>query len=209
MTTQPLKIGVLGSGSGTNFVAIAEAVQRGELPGVEIALVISDVADAPILEKAKKLGIKALHIAPGRYKTWLEPAIEAEYARVLQEHGVEMVVLAGFMRVVKAPLLDVFKNRVINIHPSLLPAFPGLRAWAQALEAGAKKSGCTVHFVNNQIDAGPIILQEVVPVLDNDTPLTLHARIQEKEHVLYPRALGLLAEGRVVVNGRRVEIKNT
>ncbi len=204
MKASTLKIGVLGSGSGTNFQAIADAVARGTLPGVEIALVISDVADAPILEKARSQGIKAVYIAPGRYKTWLEPSVEAQYARVLQEHGVQLVALAGFMRVVKAPLLDAFKNCVINIHPSLLPAFPGLRAWAQAIEAGAKESGCTVHFVNNQIDAGPIILQEAVPVLDNDTPLTLHARIQEKEHVLYPRALGLLAEGKVVVNGRRV-----
>ncbi len=202
------KIGVLGSGRGTNFEAIAREIQNGTLGGVEIAVVISDCPDAPILEKARERNIKALHISPGKFKTWLEPAVEAQYARVLKEHGVQLVVLAGFMRVVKKPLLDVFPNRIINIHPSLLPSFPGLEAWAQALNYGARVAGCTVHFVNEQLDSGPIILQEAVPVLDTDTVQTLHERIHQKEYALYPKAISLIAQGRLHVEGRRVKIQN-
>ncbi len=192
MSDNYLKIGILGSGSGTNFEAIAQAVEKGELPRVRVAVVISDKADAPILEKARRHKIKALHVPPGRYKTWLEPEIEEQYARVLKEHEVDLVVLAGFMRVIKRPLLEAFENRIINIHPSLLPAFPGVRAWEQALVFGAKVTGCTVHFVNDKIDAGPIILQEAVEILDNDTPETLHERIQKREHVLYPKAIAVI-----------------
>jgi phosphoribosylglycinamide formyltransferase 1 len=197
VSVKGLRIGVLGSGRGSNFEAIAQAVGAGKLPGVVIAVVISDDAEAPILDLARRRGVKAVHIAPGRYKTWLEPEVESKYAVALKEHGVELVVLAGFMRVVKQPLLGAFPNGILNIHPSLLPKFPGLEAWSQALKARVKVTGCTVHVVNGQIDAGPIILQESVPVLADDTPETLHARIQEKEHVLYPRVIAGIVEGTI------------
>ncbi len=197
MKTKALKIGILGSGSGSNFEAIADAIVAGKIPGAEIVLVVSDKADAPILEKAGRRGLKALHIPAGRYKTWLEPEIEARYAATLKEHGAEWIVLAGFMRVIKQPFLSAFPDRILNVHPSLLPAFPGIAAWKQALDAGAKVTGCTVHFVNDRIDAGPVVLQEEVPVLPGDTPETLHARIQQKEHALFPKVLAMIAEGKI------------
>lgn len=201
-----MKIGVLGSGKGSNFDAIYRAVKEGVLD-VEIAVVISDIPGSLILKNAKSYGIKAVHIDPGKYKTWIEPAVEEKYAGVLKENGVDLVVLAGFMRVIKAPLLDAFPGRVINIHPSLLPSFRGLKAWEQALNYGVKHAGCTVHFVDKDIDAGPIILQAVVPVMDDDTPETLHARIQVEEHKIYPRAIGLIAHDKLRISGKRVLIK--
>lgn len=201
-----MKIGVLGSGKGSNFDAIYQSTKRGQLD-VDIALVASDVADSLIIKKAAGYGIPARFIDPGKYRTWLEPAAEETYAKVLQECGVELVVLAGFMRVIKEPLLRAYAGRIINIHPSLLPSFRGLRAWEQALDFGVKYAGCTVHFVDRDVDTGPIILQAVVPVLDDDTAETLHARIQTEEHRIYPQAIDLIARDKVLISGRRVLLK--
>ncbi len=199
------RIGILGSGKGSNFAAIAEAVQRKALP-VEITLALSDVEGSGILSLAAKYAIPCRHVAPGRFRTKLEPGVEGEYVRLLQEAGVDLVVLAGFMRILKAPFFSAFENRVMNIHPSLLPAFPGLEAWKQALDYGAKYTGCTVHFVTPEMDAGPIIQQFVVPILPDDTSETLHARIQQEEHRLYIEAIRLWADGRLRLVGRRVRI---
>ena len=188
----PLKLGVLGSGKGSNFRAIADAIARGEL-NAEVRIVISDVADAGILTLARERGIPAAHIPPGRFKTKLEPEQEQRLVEMLRDAGVNLVVLAGYMRMVKAPLLDAFPRRVINIHPSLLPAYPGLEAWKQAIEAGATRSGCTVHYVDSGMDTGEIIAQSEVPVLPGDTAETLHARIQIAEHQLYPAVISQIA----------------
>jgi phosphoribosylglycinamide formyltransferase-1 len=196
------RLGVLGSGKGSNFVAVAEAYRRGEVPA-EVAIVLSDVADAGILARAKALGIPARHIAPGKFRTKLDEEAEAAYIAALREARVDLVVLAGFMRILKGEFLREFAGRVINIHPSLLPSFPGLEAWRQALDYGVKVTGVTVHFVDQGVDTGPIIAQQMVPVLDNDTAESLHARIQEAEHHLYPAAIRVLAEGKILVSGRK------
>jgi len=159
------------------------------------------------LERARKHGVDALYVPPGKYKTRLSPAAEADYIRVLKEREVELVVLAGFMRMLKGDFLEAFPNRVINIHPSILPAFRGLEAWKQALDYGVKFTGCTVHFVELGMDTGPIIMQAVVEVKDDDTPQTLHQRIQVEEHRIYPEVIRLIAEGRVEPRGRRVFIR--
>ena len=198
-----LRLGVLGSGKGSNFLAVAEACARGEVPA-EIAVVISDVADAGILTHAQERGIPARYIAPGKFRTKLDEEAEAAYITALREAKVDLVVLAGFMRILKGEFLREFADRVINIHPSLLPSFPGLEAWRQALDYGVKVTGCTVHFVDQGVDTGAIIAQQTVPVLDHDTAETLHARIQTAEHELYPAAIRLLAERSVEVRGRRV-----
>ncbi|MDW8344041.1 MAG: phosphoribosylglycinamide formyltransferase [Verrucomicrobiae bacterium] len=200
-----LRIGVLGSGSGTNCQAILDACARGVIPG-RVVLVLSDVADAPILERARRHGVEARFIGASRYRTRLEEELETAVARQLVEAGVGLVALAGYMRVVKAPLLRAFPNRIMNVHPSLLPAFPGLRAWEQALAYGVKVTGATVHFVDEGLDSGPIILQSAVPVMPDDTATSLHARIQEVEHRLYPEAIRLFAQGRLRVEGRTVRI---
>ena len=187
-----LKLGILGSGKGSNFRAIADAIARGELDA-EVRIVLSDVEDAGILQLARDRGYRAEFIAPGRFRTKLEPEAEARLVELLREAGVELVVLAGYMRMIKVPLLDAFPRRIINIHPSLLPAFPGLESWRQAIAAGAVESGCTVHYVDDGMDSGEIIAQRRVPVLPGDTPATLHARIQEQEHQLYPEVLARLA----------------
>lgn len=183
-----LKLGVLGSGKGSNFRAIAEAIAHGEL-AAEVRVVISDVASAGILELARARGLRAEFVEPGRFKTKLEPEAELRVVELLQSAGVEWVVLAGYMRMIKPPLLAAFPRRIINIHPSLLPAFPGLEAWRQALAAGVRETGCTVHYVDAGMDSGEVIAQRAVPVLDGDTPETLHARIQVAEHALYPEVL--------------------
>jgi phosphoribosylglycinamide formyltransferase-1 len=177
-------------------VAIQEAIRAGRL-NAEIAVVLSDVPEAPIIARAREFGLPAAALPPSPFKTKLGPDAETALVESLQEASVDWVILAGFMRVVKAPLLDAYPNRVVNIHPSLLPAFKGLRAWEQALNAGVRETGCTVHFVNAEIDAGEIIAQRRVPVLPGDTAETLHARIQEAEHELYPAALAkIFADGK-------------
>ena len=200
-----MRIGVLGSGAGSNCEAILDTCARGEIPG-QVVLVISDRQDALILQRAGKRGIRAKFIGPSRFKTKLEPELEQQIVEALQAADVGLVVLAGYMRVVKAPLLEAFAGRIINVHPSLLPAFPGLRAWEQALRHGARLTGCTVHFVDEGVDAGPIILQQPVPVFPGDTAETLHQRIQLTEHQLLPGAIRLLAEGKLKVTGRTVKI---
>jgi len=186
-----LKLGVLGSGKGSNFRAIAEAIARGKLDA-EVRVVIADVASAGILGLARTLGLRAEFVEPGRFKTKLEPEAELRVVELLESAGVEWVVLAGYMRMIKPPLLETFPQRIVNIHPSLLPAFPGLAAWRQALEAGVAETGCTVHYVDGGMDTGEIIAQRAVPVLPGDTAETLHARIQVAEHALYPEVLGRL-----------------
>lgn len=189
-----LKLGILGSGKGSNFRAIADAIAQGELDA-EVRIVVSDVENAGILTLAGERGIRAEFVHPGRFKTKMEPEREQRLAELLKDAGVEWVVLAGYMRMIKAPLLDAFPRRIINIHPSLLPAFPGLEAWKQAVEANALKSGCTVHHVDEGMDSGEIIAQAEVPVLVGDTPESLHARIQVQEHRLYPAVLRRIAAG--------------
>jgi phosphoribosylglycinamide formyltransferase-1 len=183
-----LALGILGSGKGTNCRVILERIRSGVLPA-EARVVISDVLDAPILDIAREFSIPNAYLPAGRFRTRLEPEVEMELVRMLRDAGVELVILAGFMRVLKAPMLEAFPRRILNIHPALLPKFPGLDAWKQALAAGEKVTGCTVHYVDEGIDHGDIIAQREVPILPNDTPETLHARIQIAEHELYPAAI--------------------
>ena len=197
------RIGVLGSGKGSNFVAIAEAIRTGQV-SAEVAVVLSDVEDAGILERARERNLPARFIAPGKFRTKLDDDAEAAFVTALREAQVDLVLLAGFMRIIKSGLLNAFAGRVINIHPSLLPSFPGLEAWKQALDHGVKFTGCTVHFVDAGVDSGPIIGQQTVPVLDADTPETLHQRIHAAEHELYPKCVAALARGEIEVRGRRV-----
>ncbi|MGB9677408.1 MAG: phosphoribosylglycinamide formyltransferase [Candidatus Ratteibacteria bacterium] len=199
-------IGVFASGKGTNLQAIIDYIKEENLK-IRIGVVISDNPEAYALERAKREGIKAVCLPCTKYKYILGEKLEKEYVKVLKENNVELVCLAGFMRVLKKTFIQNFPNRIINIHPSLLPAFPGLESWRQALEYGVRFTGCTVHFVDEGIDSGPIILQAVVPVLPDDTPETLHKRIQEKEHIIYPLAIRLISEGRVLIIGRKVFIK--
>ncbi len=180
-----LAIGILGSGRGTNCRAILERIRSGSL-AADARVVISDVIDAPILDIAREFSVPNAFLPPGHFKTRLEPNVEAELVQMLREAGVELVVLAGFMRVLKAPMLQAFPGMIINIHPSLLPLFPGLMAWKQALDAGARVTGCTVHHVDGQIDHGEILARREVPILPNDTSETLHERIQVEERKLYP-----------------------
>ncbi len=184
-----VRLGILGSGKGTNCRAILESIKNGALT-TEVRVVISDVFDAPILDIAREFSILNAYLPPGRFRTRLEPQAEVDLVRMLRDAGVELVVLAGFMRVLKSPMLNAFPHRIINIHPSLLPKFPGLDAWKQALVAGEKVTGCTVHYVDEKIDHGDVIAQREVPILPNDTAEGLHARIQTAEHELYPTAIG-------------------
>ena len=200
-----MRIGVLGSGKGSNCEAILDACERGGIPG-RVVLVISDIADAFILERARRRGIATQFVGPSRFKTKLEPELEQQIVDALRAANVQLVALAGYMRIVKTPLLQAFDGRIMNVHTSLLPAFPGLHAWEQALAYGVKVTGCTVHFVNEGVDAGPVILQETVPVLDGDTPATLHARIQVVEHKLFHEAIRLFANGKLKIVGRTVKI---
>jgi phosphoribosylglycinamide formyltransferase-1 len=181
-------LGILGSGSGSNMQAILDAIAAGELDA-RIALVLSDHKDAFILERARRNGIDCGWIDCGGFQTKFPDDVQQDTARRLVDAGVECICLAGFMRLVKRPLLDAFPDRILNIHPSLLPAFPGVEAWKQALDAGVPETGCTVHLVDEGMDTGPILLQESVPVLPGDTAESLHARIQEAEHRLYPAAI--------------------
>ena len=187
---------MLGSGRGSNFVALAKAVEMGKLEA-DFVLVGSDQADAKILEEAKARGVRTWVCPQGKYQTKLEPEIEEELGRRLVDAGAELVVLAGYMRVVKAPLLDRYRGAMVNIHPSLLPAFPGLRAWEQAWQAGVKETGCTVHWVNEVVDGGSILRQTKVAVRQGESAEELHRRIQEAEHRLLPEVVRDLAEGRI------------
>lgn len=197
------RIGVLGSGKGSNFVAIADACAAGTV-AAELALVVSDVAEAGILARARERGIPARFLPPGKFRTKLDEEAERNYIAALRAGEVDLVVLAGFMRVLKDAFLQAFAGRIVNIHPSLLPSFPGLAAWEQALAHGVRVTGCTVHFVDAGVDSGPIIGQQTVPVLDDDTDETLHQRIHAAEHALYPRCVAALARGEVIIRGRRV-----
>ena len=200
-----LKLAVLGSGSGSNMQSIVDAIEAGTLDA-EIKLVVADVADAKILERAARHSIKAMYLDCAPWKTKLEGSAEDRLIEILKECEVDLVVLAGFMRIVKPKLLAAYPNRVVNIHPALLPAFPGVHSWKQALDYGCKIAGVTVHFVDAGSDSGLIIVQRAVPVLEDDTPETLHQRIQVEEHIAYPEALRMIAAGRCSIVGRRVEI---
>lgn len=184
-------------------MAIADAIAAGQVPA-EVAIVISDVPEAGILTHARQRGLPAEYLAPGKFRTKLDEEAERAYVQRLQEARVDLVVLAGFMRILKGDFLRAFAQRVVNIHPSLLPAFPGLEAWKQALDYGVRVTGCTVHLVDQGIDSGPILGQEAVPVLADDTPASLHERIQLAERRLYPAVVGALAQGRLRVSGRTV-----
>jgi phosphoribosylglycinamide formyltransferase-1 len=190
---KPLPIGILGSGRGSNARAILERIRSDNL-AAEARLVISDVLDAPILDTAREFGVPNAYLPPGRFRTRLEPEAEDQLVEMLREAGVELVALAGFMRVLHEPMLKAFSRRIINIHPSLLPKFPGLQAWKQALVAGEKVTGCTVHYVDEKIDHGRILAQREVAILSNDTPESLHSRIQILEHELYPAVIAELCE---------------
>src|SRR5687767_10464462 len=196
------RLAVLGSGKGSNFAAIADGCAQGTI-GAEVAVVVSDVAEAGILQQARRRGLAAEFIPPGKFRTKLDEEAEGRLVELLSGSRINLVVLAGFMRILKGEFLRAFAGRVINIHPALLPAFPGLEAWKQALDYGVKVTGCTVHFVDQGIDTGPIIAQETVPILPGDTPEKLHARIQEAEHRLYPRVIAGFAAGKIAVKGRQ------
>lgn len=181
-------LAILGSGKGSNCRAILERIRDGSL-GAAARIVISDVAEAGILQVAREFDIREAHVSPGPFRTKMAPEAEQALVRLLLKAGVELVVLAGFMRVLKEPMLAAFPDRILNIHPSLLPKFPGRAAWEQALVAGETVTGCTVHLVDAGVDSGEIIAQREVPILPNDTPESLHARIQIAERELYPAAV--------------------
>ena len=195
------RIGVLLSGRGSNFEALAASAVAGRIPNAEIAIAVSNREDAPGIEKARGLGIEARAIAS---KGLEREAYDRLVAAALREKNVDLVCLAGYMRLLSPYFVAEFRNRILNIHPSLLPAFPGLEPQRQALEHGVKFSGCTVHFVDENLDAGPIIMQAVVPVEDNDTPETLAKRILREEHRIYTEAVRMVLEGRCRIVGRRV-----
>jgi len=188
-----VQLGILGSGKGSNCRAILESIRSGALAAA-VRVVISDVFEAPILDIAREFSIPNAYLPPGGFRTRLEPQAEVDLVRMLRDAGVELVALAGFMRVLKAPMLNAFPRRIVNIHPSLLPKFPGLEAWRQALEAGETLTGCTVHYVDEEIDHGAVIAQREVPILADDTPERLHARIQIAEHELYPAVIGQICQ---------------
>ncbi len=201
---EPLKLGVLISGSGTNLQAILDAIARGEVHA-EIRIVISNRADAYGLQRARQAGIPTVIIEHRRFSS--REAFDAELAGELNRAGVELVVLAGFMRLLSSVMLRAFPDRIMNIHPALLPSFPGLHVQKAAVEYGVRFAGCTVFFVTEGVDDGPIIIQAAVPVYPEDSEETLAARILTQEHRIYPRAIELFAQGRLKVVGRRVIVK--
>lgn len=198
------RIGVLASGSGSNLQAILDACAAGSVPA-RVAAVVCNVAGAKALARAEAAGVPALCLPHRAHRS--RDAYEQELVAVLRSHQVDLVCLAGFMRLIGPVLLSAFQNRIFNIHPSLLPAYPGLHAVRQALEAGARVSGCTVHIVDEGTDTGPIVIQAAVPVLDGDSEETLAARILAQEHRCYPRALALWAQGRTALEGRKVRVR--
>ncbi|MDF9406805.1 MAG: Phosphoribosylglycinamide formyltransferase [Pelotomaculum sp. PtaB.Bin013] len=199
-----LRLGVLASGRGSNLQAIMDAAAAGKI-GAEVAVVISDHSDAYALERARQRGIPAEFVNPKSFGS--KEKYEEVIVELLKRHGVELVCLAGYMLVVGAVMLNAFPDKILNIHPALLPAFQGLHGQEQAWRYGVKFSGCTVHFVDEGVDTGPIIIQAVVPVLDDDTADTLAARILEQEHLIYPEAIKRFAEGRLKIVGRKVFTK--
>jgi phosphoribosylglycinamide formyltransferase-1 len=201
------RIGVLGSGQGSNFSAIADACEEGKI-SAEVVIVLSDSESAGILERARERAIPAQFIPPGKFRTKLDDQAEMNFVRALNEANVDLIALAGFMRVLKGEFLRAFEGRILNIHPSLLPSFPGLEAWKQALQYGVKITGCSVHFVDAGVDSGPIMAQKAVPVLEIDTAETLHERIHAAEHELYPQCIAAIARDEVKLQGRRVVFKS-
>ena len=208
MPEAKLRVGVLASGRGSNLQAIIDAIEAGKL-AARIAVVISNKKDAQALERARRHGVADVFLDPAPYKDRPDgrEAYDRAVLAVLKEHEVELVALAGYMKIVTRVFIDAYPNRIMNIHPALLPSFPGLKAQQQALDWGVKVSGCTVHFVTEGVDTGPIIRQAAVPVQENDTAETLEARILAEEHRIYPEAIQLFADGRLSVEGRRVRIR--
>ena len=197
-----VRLGIIGSGKGSNCAAIADACASGVIPA-EVSIIISDVEGAGILDRARERELLGIFLPPGKFRTKLDDDAERLYIKILQDAQVDWVVLAGFMRILNGEFLRAFAQRVVNIHPPLLPSFPGLEAWKQALDYGVKHTGVTVHFVDQGIDTGPIIAQETVPILPNDTAASLHVRIQEAERRIYPAALAALVRGEITVQGRQ------
>jgi phosphoribosylglycinamide formyltransferase-1 len=201
----PLRLGVLLSGRGSNFLAIAESIEAGRLQGVEIAVVISNVAEAGGLQKARELGLPhAVFVSKGRKRT----EHDADLIACLESHRVDLVCLAGYMRLLSPEFVSAFSNRILNIHPSLLPAFPGLDAQEQAFAYGVKVAGCTVHFVDEHLDHGVIVLQRAIHVLESDDAHTLAERVLVEEHIAYSEAIGLVASGEYELRGRRFVRRN-
>lgn len=205
--TTPLRVAVLASGRGSNLQAVIDAIEAGEVHATIVA-VISNKKDAAALERARKHGLPDLFVDPKPFagRPDSREAYDRALLEVLEKYNVELVLLAGYMKIVTAVLVNAYANRMMNIHPSLLPSFPGLEVQKKAIEWGCKLAGCTVHFVTEGVDEGPIILQAAVPILDGDTPDTLAVRILVQEHRIYPRAVQLFSEGRLQVDGRRVRI---
>ena len=194
------RLGILLSGRGSNFVAIADAIRDHRLQGVEIAVVLSNMTDAPGLKIASEMGLDAITVpSAGRKRVEHDAAMIAR----LKEHRVDLVCLAGYMRILTANFVRAFPDRILNVHPSLLPAFPGLNAQGQALEFGSKVAGCTVHFVDEAVDHGAVVVQRTVPVLDDDTAETLSARVLEQEHIAFPEAIARVVGGEFELRGRR------
>ena len=204
MRSTPLVLGVLASGRGSNLQAIIDAIDAGRCPA-RVAVVVSDRKDAPALDRARGAAIRGVHLDPRAFPD--RAAFDEAVAGVLGEGGVELVCLAGYMRLLSPELVRRYRGRILNVHPALLPTFPGLHAQRQALEHGVKVSGATVHFVDEGVDTGPIVLQSAVPVLEGETEASLTARILVEEHRLYPEAIRLYAEGRLEVVGHRVSIR--
>ncbi|WP_406660259.1 phosphoribosylglycinamide formyltransferase [Methanolobus sp. ZRKC3] len=199
MTTN---IAVLVSGRGSNLQSIIDNIENGYIQNAQITVVVSDVSDAYALERAREHGITDVYIDPSDFESKKE--YELEVLEILKDHGADMILLAGYMRLLGKTIIEAYSNRIINIHPALLPAFKGLHAQEQAFEYGVKVAGCTVHFVDEGMDTGPIIIQKCVPVLDDDTADSLSARILEQEHKIFPEAVKLFTEGKLKVEGRIV-----
>ena len=197
---RPIRLGILLSGRGSNFLAIARSIREGRLPGVEIGVVISNVADAPGIGSARELGLAhTVLVSKGRTRT----DHDADVLACLRDHNVDLVCLAGYMRLLSAQFVAAFPNRILNIHPSLLPAFPGLEAQKQAFDYGVQVAGCTVHFVDEHLDHGVIILQRVIAVLEDDDAHSLSARILAEEHIAYSESIGRVVSGEYEIRGRR------
>lgn len=201
--TKMIRLGVLASGSGTNLQAIIDSSQAGKIPA-RVAVVLSDKADAFALKRAEKHGVPHFFVDPKKFDS--REDYDEELIRILKEHQADLVILAGFMRLMSSLFVQTFRNRVMNIHPALLPSFPGTHGVRDALDYGVKVSGVTVHFADEGLDTGPIILQEAVLVLEDDTEETLHNRIHQAEYRIYPEAVRLFAEGKLKIEGRRVRI---